>query len=114
MVIRLFHALIGIWLFATGFMWPHTPAQKAVTTVAGIVTFVLAILSIFTPVARYLNACVAILLFVISLMALPAVSLATLGSNTVVAIVILVVSLGENGPDAVHHEGNVYGRGDFR
>lgn len=103
MIARSFNALVGIWLFATGFIWFHTPAQKAVTIVAAVLTFVLALLSLFTPVARYLNVCVAVLLFVMSAIALPTLSLATLGNNTIVAIVIFVLSLIDGDPEAVRH-----------
>ena len=110
MTARLFNALVGIWLFATGFMWPHTPAQKTVTIVAASLTFVLAILANFTSVARSLNPCVAILLFVMSTMSLPTLRLATLWNNTIVAIVILVVSLVDSGPEDVRRRGDIYGR----
>jgi nitric oxide reductase large subunit len=107
---RLFNALVGIWLFATGFMWPHTAAQKSVTIVAAILTFVLAILANFTSVAPYLNACVAMLLFVASTMALPTLRLATLWNNTIVAVMIFAVSLADSGPEALRHRGDIYGR----
>jgi hypothetical protein len=110
MAIRLLNALVGIWLFATSFMWPHTPAQKTVTIVAAILTFVLAILAHFTPVARSLNACVAILLFVMSTMSLPTFRLATLWNNTAVAVIILVISLVDDGSETVRHGRDVYGR----
>ncbi len=110
MTTRIFNALVGVWLFATGFMWPHTPAQKTVTIVAAILTFVLAILAQFTPVARSLNACVAILLFVVSTMSLPTLRLATLWNNTVVAVIILVVSLVDDGSETVRQGRDVYGR----
>lgn len=110
MATRIFNALVGIWLFATSFMWPHTAAQKTVTIVAAVLTFVLAILASLTPVARYLNACVALLLFVASTIALPTLQLATLLNNTIVAIVILIVSLVDSGPEALRHGGDIQGR----
>lgn len=110
MTTRIFNVLVAIWLFATAFMWPHTSAQRVVTIVAAVLTFVLAISATFTPVACSLNACVAILLFVLSTMALPSLRLATMWNNTIVAIAILVVSLADNGPGAVRRGGGIYRR----
>jgi uncharacterized membrane protein YhhN len=107
MTIRIVNVLIGIWLLATIFMWPHTPVQKTVTVVVAILTVVLAILATFTPVARSLNACVAILLFVLSTMALPSLGLATIWNNTIVAIAIFVVSLVDNGAEATRRGGRI-------
>lgn len=110
MTTRIFNGLIAIWLFATVFLWPHTSAQRAVTVIAAVLTFGLAISATFTPVACPLNACVAILLFVLSTMALPSLRLATMWNNTIVAIAILVVSMADHGPGGVPRRGGIYRR----
>jgi hypothetical protein len=109
MTTRIFNALIGIWLFATAFMWPHTSGEMTVTIVAAVLTFALAILAIYTQAARYLNATVAVLLF-LSVLTLPSLAKATQWNNAIVAIAIFVAALVDNGPEAVRHERELYGR----
>jgi hypothetical protein len=109
MTIRIFNALIGIWLFATAFMWPHAQAEFVVTVVAAILTFALAILAMYTRAAHYMNALVGILLF-LSALALPTLTRTTTWHNAVIAIAIFVASLVDNGPEAVREERELYGR----
>jgi hypothetical protein len=109
MTTRIFNALIGIWLLVTAFMWPHLLAERIVTIVAAVLTFVLALLSIYTGAARYLNASVAVLLF-LSTLVLPAITRATTWNNAIVAIAILAASLVDNGPEAIRPERELYGR----
>ena len=108
MTTRIFNALIGIWLFVTAFMWPHTQAEMTVTIVTAILTFGLAILAIYTRAARYVNAIVAVLLF-LSVLTLPSLTRATQWNNAIVAIAIFVAALVDNGPQAIRHERELYG-----
>jgi hypothetical protein len=109
MTIRIFNALIGIWLFASAFMWPHAHAQFVVTVVAAILTFTLAILAMYTGAAHYLNALVGVLLFLSALM-LPTLTRTTTWHNAVIAIAIFVAALIDNGPESVRRERELYGR----
>lgn len=109
MTTRIFNALIGVWLFATAFMWPHSHVEMTVTIVAAILTFALAILAIYTGTARYLNAFVAVLLF-LSALTIPSLAKATQWNNTIVAVAIFVAALVDNGPEAVRRERELYGR----
>ena len=109
MTTRIFNALIGIWLFVTAFMWPHTSTEMTVTILAAILTFGLAILAIYTFAARYLNAFVAVLLF-ISALTIPTLARATQWNNAIVAIAIFVAALVDKGPQAIHEERELYGR----
>jgi lysylphosphatidylglycerol synthetase-like protein (DUF2156 family) len=108
MTTRIFNALIGVWLFATAFMWPHSQPEMTVTIVAAILTFALALLAIYTGAARYLNAVVAVLLF-LSALTIPSLAKATQWNNTIVAVAIFVAALVDNGPEAVRHERELYG-----
>jgi hypothetical protein len=108
MTTRIFNALIGIWLFATAFMWPHTSTEMTVTIGAAIATFALAILAIYTGTARYVNAIVAVLLF-LSALTLPTLTKATQWNNTIVAVAVFVAALVDNGPEAVQRERELYG-----
>jgi hypothetical protein len=109
MTTRIFNALIGIWLFVTAFMWPHAHGEWMVTVVAAVLTFALAIVAIYTAAARYLNAAVAVMLF-LSALTLPSLTRATTWNNAIVAIAIFVAALVDNGPAAGRRERQLYGR----
>ncbi|HVZ85633.1 MAG TPA: hypothetical protein VHG72_01595 [Polyangia bacterium] len=109
MTTRIFNALLGVWLFFSAFMWQHAPAEKAVTILAAVLTFILAIASIYVGVARFLNAGLAVLLFLCAL-ALPALTHATTWNNTIVAASIFVAALVDNGPQSIRRERELYGR----
>ncbi|HVV49812.1 MAG TPA: hypothetical protein VHO06_09150 [Polyangia bacterium] len=109
MTTRIFNALLAVWLFVTAFMWPHTHGQFVVTLLASILTFWLAILSIYSGAARYLNAIVGILLF-LSTLAMHSLSRATTWNNAIIAIAIFVVALVDKGPGQIRHERELYGR----
>jgi hypothetical protein len=108
MTTRIFNALLGIWLFVTAFMWPHTHFQFAITILAAILTFTLSIMSIYLRGARHLNVVVAIFLFLSSL-SLHSLSHATTWNNAIVAIAIFVSALVDKGPGAVRRERELYG-----
>jgi hypothetical protein len=109
MTTRIFNALLGVWLFVTAFMWPHSRAAFIVTVLAAILTFTLSILEIFSGVSRHLNVVVAIFLFLATL-SLPHVTRATIWNNAIVAIAIFVAALADKGPRAVRNERELYGR----
>jgi hypothetical protein len=109
MTTRIFNALIGIWLFVTAFMWPHAHGEFMVTVTVAILTFALAIVAIYSGAARYLNAVVAVMLF-LSALTLPSLTRATTWNNAIVAIAIFVAALVDNGPAAVRRERELYGR----
>src|SRR5438045_9628500 len=92
MTTRIFNALIGIWLFVTAFMWPHTPAEMTVTVVAAILTFALAILAIYTRAASYMNEIVAVLLF-LSVLTVHSLARATMWYNVIVTIELFICAL---------------------
>ncbi|HLK91294.1 MAG TPA: hypothetical protein VKZ18_15460 [Polyangia bacterium] len=109
MTTRIFNALLGVWLFVTAFMWPHAHGQFSVTIIASILTFALAILSIYSAAARYINVVVAIMLFLATL-SLPHYTRATVWNNVICAVGIFVAALADRGPGALRRERELYGR----
>ncbi|WP_433927819.1 SPW repeat protein [Sorangium cellulosum] len=83
---------LGIWLFISAFLWRHSQDQFTNTWVVGVLCVAFALLAIWAPKARYLNTILAIWLFV-SAWAIPALSVATVWNNVLVAVAILIVSL---------------------
>jgi hypothetical protein len=83
---------LGIWLFASAFIWPHSSAQMTNTWVTGVITVIVGIVSIGAPRWRYINTIVGAWL-IISGFALPRVTGGTFWNNLLVGIAILLVSL---------------------
>jgi hypothetical protein len=109
MTTRIFTALLGVWLFVSAFMWNHGPAESAITMVAGLLTFVLAIASIYVGSARYASAGVAVALF-LSALAVPATTHTTTWHNVIMAAAIFVASLAGGSPAQIRRERELYGR----
>ncbi|MCC6559108.1 MAG: SPW repeat protein [Polyangiaceae bacterium] len=83
---------LGVWLFISAFIWPHSYAQFTNSWLVGVLCVVFAVVAMWAPPARYLNAALAVWLF-ISAWALPTRSPGTVWNNVIVAIAIFVVSL---------------------
>ena len=95
---RVVNAVLGLWLFISAFIWPHTLAQHTNTWICGVLCVVFALIGLAAPAARYLNTILAIWLF-ISAWALPTVNAGTIWNNVLVAIAIFVVSLVPSAPE---------------
>jgi hypothetical protein len=89
---RFVNIVLGIWLFISAFIWPHTYAQMTNTWILGVLCVAFALIAMRVPEARYLNTILAVWLF-ISVWALPSVSVGTQWNNAIVAILIFFVSL---------------------
>ena len=84
--------LLGIWLFISAFIWPHTMEERTNAWICGVIAVIFALVAMRTPQARYVNTALAIWLF-ISTFALPRISVGTAWNNVLVAIAIFIVSL---------------------
>src|SRR5262249_23577561 len=89
---RIVNVILGIWLFISAFVWPHTSAQMTNTWICGVLCVIFALVAMAVPWVRYLNTLLAIWLF-ISAWALPSVSAGTIWNNVLCAIAIFIVSL---------------------
>jgi hypothetical protein len=89
---RIVNIVLGIWLFVSAFLWPHTYAQMTNTWIVGVLCVVFALIAMRVPEVRYLNTLLAVWLF-ISVWALPTMSVGTQWNNALVAIFVFVVSL---------------------
>lgn len=90
--VRGIHIALGAWLFISAFLWRHSQGQFTNTWVVGALCVLFGLLAIWVPRARYLNAILAIWLFV-SAWSITALSAGTVWNNAIVAIAILIVSL---------------------
>jgi hypothetical protein len=89
---RIVNVILGVWLFISAFLWPHTYSQMTNTWILGVLAVAFALLAMRVPEARYLNTILAVWLF-ISVWALPTMSVATQWNNALVAIAIFLMSL---------------------
>jgi hypothetical protein len=89
---RIVNIVLGVWLFISAFLWPHSYAQMTNTWIAGALCVAFALIAMRVPEVRYLNTLLSVWLFV-SVWALPWVSNATRWVNALTAIVIFAVSL---------------------
>ena len=67
MSLRILNVLIGTWLFVSAFMWPHSPLEAAFTMACGGLSVVFALATIYNGGFRYLNAGLAVVLFISSI-----------------------------------------------
>jgi hypothetical protein len=89
---RIVNIVLGIWLFVSAFLWPHTYAQMTNTWIVGVLAVAFALAAMRVPEVRYVNTLLAVWLF-ISVWALPTMSVATQWNNALVGIAIFFVSL---------------------
>jgi nitric oxide reductase large subunit len=90
--IRMLNVVLGVWLFVSAFLWPHTHAQEVNTLVVGALCVIFGIASTTLPWVRHLSLILAFWLF-ISALSLPSENVGTVWNNALVAIGIFVVSL---------------------
>jgi hypothetical protein len=84
---------LGVWLFISAFLWPHSVSAAANTWVVGVLVVIVAVWSLAVPGARFANSLLALWLF-FSTIAISHASPATLWVNLIVAIVLFCISLG--------------------
>ena len=106
---RIINVILGVWLFISAFVWPHTTSQMTNTWICGVLAVVFALVAMAVPWVRYLNTLLAIWLF-ISAWALPSRSPGTIWNNVLVAIAIFIVSLVPSVPSTTAAGAGFFGR----
>ena len=91
-IARAVNVILGVWLFISAFVWPHTTAERGNTWILGVLCVAFALIALREPSVRWLNTALAVWLF-ISVWALPHANLGTMWNNALVAIAVFVVSL---------------------
>lgn len=83
---------LGIWLFISTWVWPHTPASYTNTWICGVLITLASIWALYEPKARWLDAVIAVWLF-FSSWAFWHTSQATAWNNWILAIIVFVLAL---------------------
>jgi hypothetical protein len=89
---RVLNALLGAWLFLSGFVWDHTPAQRVNAWGVGVLCMAVALVARAAPPLRRVNTALAAWLLA-SVWVLPHASAATTWNDGLVAVAILALSL---------------------
>lgn len=93
-MIRLSCIAVGAWLFASAFVWPHSMPQFNNAWVSGLLVIVFATLAMAAfDWGRYLNAVIAVWLFVSSFVLPGGDGFATKANHAVVAIVLFLTAM---------------------
>lgn len=88
---RVASIILGVWLFISAFLWPHTYDQMTNSWILGVLCVAFGLIAMRIPEVRYLNGLLAIWLF-ISAWVLPT-STDTRWNHVIVAIALFLVSL---------------------
>ncbi len=89
---RVASTLLGCWLFASVFLWPHNGADGFDALITGILVVTVAPIAIWTPALRLGNAYLAIWLFVTTLF-FRHETLLTPFNDVLVSVAILLLAL---------------------
>lgn len=93
MLVRFSNAMLGVWLFISAFLWPHTVAQFHNAWMTGIIVTSFALAGIAgIRWARFANYGVALWLF-LSTLFLPRASSLTGLNHVLVAVLLVITSL---------------------
>jgi len=84
--------VLGVWLFISAFVWPHTQSSATNTWIVGLLIVIAGIVALYVPWVRWLNAVLAAWLF-ISTLVFPHVIAATMWNNTIVAFLVFLMAL---------------------
>ena len=89
---RAANIMLGVWLFISAFVWPHTLSSATNTWIVGLLIVIAGIVALYVPWVRWLNAVLAAWLF-ISTLVFPHVIAATMWNNTIVAFLVFLLAL---------------------
>ncbi len=85
--------VLGIWLFISAFIWPHTDASRMNTWICGLLVAALAVATMWIRPVRWLNAALG-LWVVVGAVLIPHGSAGTLWNNLIVGLLVLLISVG--------------------
>jgi hypothetical protein len=83
---------LGVWLFISAFIWPHSMASQTNTWIVGLLIAIFAAASLTQPQARWLNVLAAVWLFISTLAVFHPVP-GTAWNNAIVAVIVFALAL---------------------
>ncbi|MFP2895217.1 hypothetical protein [Corallococcus sp. 4LFB] len=91
-IARIINIVVGVWLFISAFVWPHTSASRTNTWIVGALCALFAAIALRIPQARWLNAVLSVWLFYSTLAFFRATG-GTALNNTLAGVVMFIASL---------------------
>lgn len=91
-VARIVNIVVGVWLFISAFVWPHTASARTNTWIVGALCAIFALIALRNPPVRWLNTVLSIWLF-FSALSIHHLTGGTLWNNLIAAIVMFIASL---------------------
>jgi hypothetical protein len=91
-VARFTNIVVGIWLFISAFIWPHSRASRTNTWIVGALCAIFAVIALKNPPVRRLNTVLSIWLF-FSVFSIYHLVGGTFWNNLIAAIVMFIASL---------------------
>ncbi len=82
---RKMNLVLGAWLFVSGFLWTHTPADRVNDWFVGLAMVAFAVVALTAPAARWVNTALSAWLFVAAF-ALPHVHAGTRWNEALVGL----------------------------
>jgi hypothetical protein len=89
---RLATVTLGLWLFLSAYIWPHTVISRTNTWVLGLLIAIMAAVGTPSPTVRAISTVPAIWLFFSALWIVD-VTNATMWNNAIIAFLVLILSL---------------------
>ena len=89
---RLATVMLGLWLFLSAFVWPHSAISQTNSWGLGLIIAAIAAVGTPSPALRVVSSVPAIWLFFSSLW-MEHVTVATMWNNAIVAVLVLILSL---------------------
>ncbi len=95
-IARVISILLGVWLFISAFIWPHTTELMYDSWICGALAVIFGAVAMRIPQARYLNTLLAVWVF-ITAFAFPSISVGTIWNNVLVSVALFISSLVPSG-----------------
>lgn len=89
---RTLNIILGAWLFASAFLWTHTPVDRVSCWAVGLGVIAFAVVAMTIPTARWVNSALAVWLFA-SAFALPHLHAGTRWNEVIVALFVFFLSI---------------------
>jgi hypothetical protein len=109
MTAQIFSVLMGVWLFLSGFAWPHTSTQIGYALVLGTLTVVFALLARRVIWARYASLAIGVITFLLAF-SLYRHGGAPFWNHAIIGVAIAIGGLLNGNPESIRQEREFYGR----
>jgi hypothetical protein len=106
---QIFSVLMGVWLFLSGFAWPHTSTQIGYAGVLGALTVVFAALSGRLIWARYASLAIGVIVFLLAFSLFHRGG-APFWNYAIIGAAIAIGGLLNGTQDSIRQERELYGR----